>query len=152
MYIRKRQFLHDPDTPATPHDNGNIWYSPTAYVVKWSVLLALFVSFFLWITIGYYHARKRLKAGKPPLAYHRWLVPRSQRYPQAVQNYQGYYRPNHYAMHESMDPPPAYSNVDMPPTYQAPTKAAEVREAPRPLSGREQPLSGENNDRIRPAS
>jgi hypothetical protein len=84
MYIVKRQFA-DQDGP----DGGpyNWWYSAvgapgpvsavadadrqTAYAVKWSVLLALFVIFFLWITLGYYHARRRIKAGLRPLTYHK---------------------------------------------------------------------------------
>jgi len=116
MFIIKRQFSSDPEI-AVHEGMGSVWYSPTAYVVKWSVLLALFVTFFLWITIGYYHARKRVKAGLPPLTYHRWLVPRSQRYPQPPQqqNNFGYYAPNNYGMHAMVDPPP-----DLPPIYQPP--------------------------------
>jgi hypothetical protein len=114
-----------------------MWYSPvggapvhgspvadggaqTAYAVKWSVLLALFVIFFLWITLGYYHARRRIKAGLKPLAYHKvdtapdktpcaddgqWLVPRSQREPRPSQNVRSYYAPGSYGM-EHAEPPP----------------------------------------------
>jgi len=69
MIIIKRQFVNEP----VPQEGAG-WYSPTAYVVKWSVLLALFVTFFLWIIIGYYHARVRVKAGLPPLIYHRVCI------------------------------------------------------------------------------
>jgi hypothetical protein len=85
MYIVKRQFADPEDPDGGPY---NWWYSAvgtlgpdsaaaadhdrqTAYAVKWSVLLALFVIFFLWITLGYYHARRRIKAGLKPLAYHK---------------------------------------------------------------------------------
>jgi hypothetical protein len=83
MYIVKRQFVDQDDPDGGPY---NWWYSAvntsgpgyaatdadqTAYAVKWSVLLALFVIFFLWITLGYYHARRRIKAGLKPLAYHK---------------------------------------------------------------------------------
>jgi hypothetical protein len=85
MYIVKRQF---PDGDGSDGGPYNFWYNSavggpgsgfpiadaerqTAYAVKWSVLLALFVIFFLWITLGYYHARRRIKAGLKPLAYHK---------------------------------------------------------------------------------
>jgi len=130
MYLTRRQFNHDGEGIA--HDNMGVWYSPTAYVVKWAVLLSLFLTFFLWITIGYYHARKRIKRGQAPLAYHRWLVPRSKRSPrpsrqQQQQNTYAYYHQPHYRVHDSSDPPPAYSNSDLPPTYQPyPMKQIEV--------------------------
>lgn len=160
MYLRKRQFVHsDSDTPINHenHDGMEVWYSPTAYVVKWSVLLSIFITFFLWITIGYYHARQRLKRGLPPLAYHRWLVPKSQRYPQPrLQNNYEYYQQAHPGVHDGVDPPPgkplrdqvqfsncwylvAYTKDDMPPTYQ-PSKA-KVESTARPIPAQTLPLS-----------
>lgn len=110
------------------------WYSPTAYIVKWTVVLSLFLLFFLWVTLGYLHARRRLRNGLKPLAYHRWLVPRSYR-PQLPQNNYAYYRPGAYGMQDQrMETLPVYSSADMPPSYQPPpggTKVApyqEVRE------------------------
>jgi len=43
----------------------------TAYIIKWAVLLSLFGIFFLWLIIGYWHAKRRIAKGLPPLAYHR---------------------------------------------------------------------------------
>jgi hypothetical protein len=110
MPVIKRQFNHDSDSPFLhdhDHDGMEIWYSPAAYVVKWSVLLSIFITFFLWITIGYYHARQRLKRGLPPLAYHRWLVPRSKRYAQPPQeNRPEYYQQANPGVHDGVDPPP----------------------------------------------
>lgn len=149
MYLVKRQFLDQDDPDGGPY---NWWFSPvgassrtdsssshggppdsvtdadrqTAYAVKWSVLLALFVIFFLWITLGYYHARRRIKAGLKPLAYHKWLVPRSQREPQPVQNARAYYTPGNFGMQEHAEPPPVYSNTDMPPSYQPPEGGSKV--------------------------
>ena len=40
-------------------------------VIKWSILGSLFALFMLWFIGGYVHAKRRLKAGKPLLAYHR---------------------------------------------------------------------------------
>lgn len=40
-------------------------------IVKWSVFLGLMVLITLYITIGYIHAKKRIRKGLVPLAYHR---------------------------------------------------------------------------------
>jgi hypothetical protein len=40
-------------------------------IIKWAILGTLFALFMLWFIGGYIHARRRLKAGKPLLAYHR---------------------------------------------------------------------------------
>ncbi|KAF2675371.1 hypothetical protein BT63DRAFT_409462 [Microthyrium microscopicum] len=103
------------------------WYSPTAYIVKWAVVLGLFMTFFLWVTLGYLHARRRIRMGNKPLAYHRWLVPRSQRMP-PPQNEYGYYNPGSYGMQNqhNMEPPPLYSSADMPPSYQPPPGGSKV--------------------------
>jgi len=125
MYLVKRQFGDVEDVDISGY---NWWYTPTAYAVKWSALLALFVIFFLWITLGYYHARRRIKAGLKPLSYHKWLVPRSQREPQPPQNARSYYAPGSFGMQgqQPAEPPPVYSNTDMPPTYQPPEGGSKV--------------------------
>jgi len=94
----------------------------TAYIVKWAILLSIFGIFFLWLLVGYWHVRMRLRKGLQPLAYHRWLAPRRQ---QVMQNSYAYYQPNPnpnapaYGMQNFSEPPPVYSG-DMPPTYQPP--------------------------------
>jgi hypothetical protein len=40
-------------------------------IIKWAILGSLFAFFMLWFIGGYIHAKRRLKAGKPLLAYHR---------------------------------------------------------------------------------
>lgn len=40
-------------------------------IVKWAVFLGLMVLITLYITIGYIHAKKRIRKGLVPLAYHR---------------------------------------------------------------------------------
>lgn len=40
-------------------------------IVKWAILGSLFAIFMLWFVGGYIHAKRRLRAGKPLLAYHR---------------------------------------------------------------------------------
>ncbi|KAK5556857.1 hypothetical protein LTR46_005369 [Exophiala xenobiotica] len=78
-------------------NNGYWWYSSTAYAIKWAIIAAILVAFLVFFVAGYWHARRRMRKGLPPLAYHRWLVPRRQRmafaqqYPQYAQQV-GYYR------------------------------------------------------------
>lgn len=47
------------------------WDSPTAIIVKWSILGAIVLFMFVWFVGGYIHARMRIKKGLPPLRYHR---------------------------------------------------------------------------------
>jgi len=95
----------------------------TAYIIKWAVLLSLFGIFFLWLIIGYWHAKRRIAKGLPPLAYHRWLAPRKNR---PIQNSYAYYQPNGaYGMQPYPEPPPVYSG-DLPPTYQPPPGSTKI--------------------------
>jgi hypothetical protein len=79
----------------------NYWscYSYTSLIIKWVFVGAIIGGFILFLIIGYFHARRRMKKGLAPLPYHRvrlssplllrpcrnanefsqWLVPRSQR-------------------------------------------------------------------------
>lgn len=43
----------------------------TGYIVKWSIIGAIFLFFALFLLIGYFHAQRRMKKGLRPLAYHR---------------------------------------------------------------------------------
>ena len=64
------------------------WYSPVRHCrhkppdssltcfqkavgIKWGIVGALILIFVLWIVGGYYHAKRRIAKGLPPLAYHR---------------------------------------------------------------------------------
>ena len=40
-------------------------------IIKWAILGSMFAFFMLWFIGGYIHAKRRLKAGKPLLGYHR---------------------------------------------------------------------------------
>ncbi|KUI57099.1 hypothetical protein VP1G_04405 [Cytospora mali] len=114
------------------------WYTKDGYIVKWVVFLTLLVTFTAWVTIGHIHARRRLRKGLPPLAYHRWLVPRAAlarvdpRYayppPPPGNNTNYYYRPGYqnqydpsYNMQNMPPPPPMYDpNAPRPPMYEGP--------------------------------
>jgi hypothetical protein len=54
------------------HNRTNVADSPQkGMIIKWSILGGLFLFFMLWFFGGYIHAKRRLKAGKPLLKYHR---------------------------------------------------------------------------------
>lgn len=111
-------------------DDGVWWYSPSAYAIKWAVIAGILVAFFLFFILGYLHARRRMRKGLPPLAYHRWLVPRqqrmafAQRYPQHA-HHLSYYPAQQapyghgpaYAMGAYGPPPPAYHEPEYVPAY-----------------------------------
>ncbi|KAK4942339.1 hypothetical protein LTR10_017946 [Elasticomyces elasticus] len=134
--IFRRQLNTDSNDDPDTYD-GYWWYSTTAYAIKWAVIASLLVLFFLFFLGGYLHARRRMRKGLPPLAYHRWLVPRSQRiafaqrYPQYAHQ-AGFYRTTQtpyghghaYPMGAYGPPPPAYHEPDYVPAYtpQAPNK------------------------------
>ena len=102
--------------------------------VRYAVVAILFAFLLIFFVGGYYHARRRLRKGLQPLAYHRWMVRRhmrpqqqhaympQQRYPQS-QGYQNQgYQMDHYA-----PPPPAYNHADAPPpVYQPPEGGSKV--------------------------
>ncbi|EXJ78312.1 hypothetical protein A1O3_09473 [Capronia epimyces CBS 606.96] len=120
------------------NDNGNAdndywWYGSTAYVIKWAVIAAILFACFLYFFGGYLHARSRMRKGLPPLAYHRWLVPRRQRLAFAQQhpehaNQFSFYRNRQspygygqaYPMAAYGPPPPAYTEPDYVPAYTPP--------------------------------
>ena len=64
--LYKRDFGDD------DHDvNDSWWYSDRAEAIKWGVVGGIFFIVVLWLVGGYFHARRRVKKGLPPLAYHR---------------------------------------------------------------------------------
>lgn len=60
-------FPPPPPPPLTPTQTGQI--------VKWSLFLALVLFICLYLTIGFFHAKKRIRENRPPLAYHRVRPP-----------------------------------------------------------------------------
>ncbi|KAK4170197.1 hypothetical protein QBC43DRAFT_1689 [Cladorrhinum sp. PSN259] len=117
------------------------WDTKTGIIVKWSLFLGFLVFFGLYLLIGHIHAKKRIQKGLPPLAYHRFLVPRATlarvdpryRFPQASVRP---YAPNGqaYDMY-NMPPPPVYDpSAPRPPMYEPPAGATKVDygQQPRP--------------------
>ncbi|KAL8393316.1 hypothetical protein RB595_003194 [Gaeumannomyces hyphopodioides] len=139
-------FTGGPPPPGWVEENGRIipfWWSRTGHIIKWSLFLGIFTIFALYIVIGYWHAKKRLSKGQIPLAYHRWLVSRSQlarvdpryAYPQPA----GYttYRPDYYGMN-AMPPPPVYE-PSRPPMYDGPPGGTKVDPAQTSQQSQAQP-------------
>ncbi|KAI4163789.1 MAG: hypothetical protein LQ342_002562 [Letrouitia transgressa] len=107
----------------------NWWYTDQAEAIKWGVVGGILLIFALWLILGYLHAHRRVKRGLPPMAYHRWLLPRSQRMRFAPQNQFSFY-PQHqtpYEMQTYPPPPPAYNNeYPAPPQYEPPQGASKT--------------------------
>lgn len=112
--------------------------------MRYAIICVIFAAILVYFIGGYYHAKRRLKKGQPPLAYHRWMVRSSVRYqqPQYQPRYQ--YGPDPYqegyVMHgyaPPPNPPPAYHG-DAPPAYMPPEGASKAmadqnyHPAPRP--------------------
>ncbi|KAL8858020.1 MAG: hypothetical protein Q9178_005481 [Gyalolechia marmorata] len=163
VYIGKRQSdddtvdYHDDDYHDDYHHSW--WYSDTADAIKWAVVAAIFFAMFLFLAIGYIHARRRIRRGQPPLRYHRRLsVPR-----QDFSFYQ--HRQNPYEMNPYPVPPPgmalfsdvyqisinnvAYRNNEgpPPPRYEPPQGASKMNPnqgafAPAPLQAGEASNAG----------
>ncbi|KAI7360065.1 hypothetical protein KC320_g37 [Hortaea werneckii] len=47
--------------------------------VRYTIVGLLFAALLLFFVGGYFHARRRLQKGLPPLSYHRWMVGRAYR-------------------------------------------------------------------------
>ncbi|KAL8632361.1 hypothetical protein Q9189_001933 [Teloschistes chrysophthalmus] len=126
-YLGKRQTTYGGDTTIVD-DDGNWWYSGTAEAIKWAIVAGIFFAVLLFFIGGYIHAKRRVRKGQQPLAYHRWLLRRSQRtrYPPA----RPYYNPhgNPYEMNAYPPPPPAYNSNEMPPPpmYEPPAGASKA--------------------------
>lgn len=159
MYIQDRQtqtFITDDGYIVTTED-GHIpwWYTRKAQLIKWIIFTSLFFLFLLYLFIGHYHAMRRLRAGKAPLRYHRWMLDRQQRaihepeFRDPVPQYgvyrpqYGVYRPAEYNMHTF--PPPQYDpNHPAPPTYQPPQGATKIDPSQNHMEPTHRPaLSGE---------
>lgn len=124
-HLATRQFVEDDGFV----DDGYVpfWYTRTGIIVKWSLFLGLVVLVSAYLIIGRIHAQKRIARGLPPLAYHRFLVPRGQlasvdpRYAYPAPAGFTTYRPpqNEYGMYPM--PPPVYDpNAPRPPMYYGP--------------------------------
>lgn len=94
----------------------------TGLAVRYIIFIALFLFFVGYFLGGYIHARRRILAGKTPLAYHRWMVRRHEyRWsPRQQYNPDPYRQTGSYPMQSFQPPPPAYNQWDAPPVYQPP--------------------------------
>jgi len=67
----KRQFIDDGDD-----DGDDFWWTSQGQAIRWAVFGGIILFFILYMVIGYWHAKRRIKKGLPPLAYHRVCSPR----------------------------------------------------------------------------
>jgi hypothetical protein len=100
-------------------------------IVKWSILAGIFLFFIAWFVGGYIHAKRRLRAGKPLLGYHRFLVSYNERkkYGQTPQNHFTFYSAQPYGQRPDgtyPEPPPMYNGQDPPPGYFPPPGATKT--------------------------
>ncbi|KAK2593200.1 ERAD-associated protein [Conoideocrella luteorostrata] len=107
------------------------WHSKTGIIVRWVIFLVIFALIMGYVIGGYLHAKRRIRKGLPPMAYHRCLVSRRSYAPSTYQQQQwpqnggGYYyqQPqqsgfqNAYPMNDM--PLPAY-DPNRPPVYSGP--------------------------------
>ncbi|KAJ2904089.1 hypothetical protein MKZ38_008900 [Zalerion maritima] len=116
-------------------ENGRIipwWYTKTGIIVKWSLFLA-FILLVFGLSLAYWHAKKRMRKGVAPLAYHRWMITRAElsrvdsryAYPQAAAYTS--YNPQAHSMNPMAPPPPMYDpNFARPPMYEPPEGATKT--------------------------
>ncbi|KAF3357374.1 hypothetical protein VdG1_03162 [Verticillium dahliae VDG1] len=78
--LQARQTVDEDLPPSFDRDDDDYyhwWYSREGRIVKWSLFLAFFLLLMGYLIGGYLHAKRRLKKGLLPLAYHRWMVRRA---------------------------------------------------------------------------
>ncbi|PSR87417.1 hypothetical protein BD289DRAFT_482150 [Coniella lustricola] len=117
-------------------ENGRLvpfWYTRTGEIIKWSVFLGLFVIFMVYWIVGYAHAKRRIRRGQAPMAYHRWLISSntpSQGYP----TYRAELQPQYYNMQPNMvPPPPMYDPAGRPPIYEGPAGGSKAAPSQQPM-------------------
>ncbi|KAI2604284.1 uncharacterized protein GGS25DRAFT_525559 [Hypoxylon fragiforme] len=111
-------------------DDGRLvwfWYTKEGVIVKWAVFFGLAVLFTLYVVLGRQHAKKRVRRGLKPLAYHNWLLSRHEKagvdpryaWPQAsYANYQNGAQYGQGANGMYPMPPPVYDPNNRPPMYE----------------------------------
>ncbi|KAH7321272.1 hypothetical protein B0I35DRAFT_501381 [Stachybotrys elegans] len=96
------------------------WYTrrwQEGIIVKWTLLLSMFVLVFGYVIGGYWHAKRRMRKGLQPLAYHRCLVARKDP-PQYDSRYRTY--TNYRQTEQAYVPPPPVYDPNRPPMYEGP--------------------------------
>jgi len=129
--ISSRQNLDNGDEVVFDDGNESFWWTREGQIVRWSIFFGIFFLFLAYMVGGYYHAKRRINKGLPPLAYHRWLLSRRQRarYDPNYRNPSVYYNTypdgGQYGMHPM--PPPMYDpSQPPPPTYQPPAGGTKI--------------------------
>lgn len=104
-------------------------------IVKWSVFLGLMILITLYITIGYIHAKKRIRKGLVPLAYHRVSCPKPHVPTRNLSPIFPSPSPNGAREHLVLTSPlPSHSGSSPVPNWPASTPATPTRRAPTPTT------------------
>ena len=123
--------------------------------VRYAIVALLFAFVLFFFVGGWWHARRRVRKGLPPLAYHRWMVQRYFRPYNADTRYQQHQQPGQtYTMeHYSYPPPPpAYSSAEVPPpVYQPPEGGSKVMADQSYVHVQQAPV-GETSENALPAA
>ncbi|KAI1115695.1 hypothetical protein F5Y14DRAFT_112232 [Nemania sp. NC0429] len=118
------------------------WYTTTGIIIKYTLFFAFLFIIAVWVIGGRTHARRRLRKGQKPLAYHAWLLSRAERaqvdpaYALSHAPHAAVYRPvyggggggdvngvDYYGMHPV--PPPVY-DPSRPPVYDGPPAGSKI--------------------------
>lgn len=131
LFSKRQSFNDDP--------NGDWWWSSEGYGVRYAIVAVFFGVVVLGLILSYLHAKRRIRRGLPPLAYHRWLVRKRTPYHQnhfvfyrhhdAGQGAQAHPMNDYYGRQSAQfaQPPPAYNQQwDAPPVYQPPVGASKA--------------------------
>lgn len=54
-----------------PRKSALLTTAQTGVIVKWTIFLSFMTILLLWVILGKWHAKRRMRKGLPPLAYHR---------------------------------------------------------------------------------
>ncbi|OTB19538.1 hypothetical protein K445DRAFT_314425 [Daldinia sp. EC12] len=88
-------------------ENGRyvwFWYTRTGVIVKWSLFLGILLLLMLYLVLGRMHARKRIRAGMKPMAYHGGFFPVKKEAP-SIPNMLGPKRPTQHINREPVMEP-----------------------------------------------
>jgi len=69
--IIARQNFDNGDGVVLVDGDRSFWWTRTGQIVRWSIFFGIFFLFLAYMVGGYYHAKRRINKGLPPLAYHR---------------------------------------------------------------------------------
>jgi len=128
-YIDAQHHRHfEPNATTMDADTKKWWIQQGQVAMRWSLVAGLLLLLLLAVFISYLHAQHRIKNGRKPMMYHKWLVPQWQLHlfnQNSQQDMHEFYQNADGAFHPH--PPPPYNpNALQPPSYQNPPRFSKV--------------------------